>query len=72
MLSEVRPAEMTSQFRRRNRDSLMWILLSGLLMCAIALAGGVTLLLTEAGLRNLLLPLVVFAAGTLLAGVLFI
>jgi len=40
-------------------------------MSAIALIGGVTLLLTEARLRSLLLPLVALAAGTLLGGALF-
>ena len=40
-------------------------------MCAIALIGSATLLLTEAAFRNLLLPLVAFAAGTLLAGAFF-
>lgn len=49
----------------------VWILASGLLMSAIALIGSVTLLLTEARLRALLLPLVALAAGTLLGGALF-
>jgi zinc and cadmium transporter len=50
---------------------LTWILASGLLMSAISLAGAVTLLLTEVRLRTLLLPLVAFAAGSLLGGALF-
>jgi zinc and cadmium transporter len=48
--------------------ALFWIVIGGLLMSAIALIGGVTLLLTEARLRALLLPLVALAAGTLLGG----
>ena len=48
-----------------------WILSSGILMSAIALIGSVTLILEEATLRKLLLPLVALAAGTLLGGALF-
>jgi zinc and cadmium transporter len=44
---------------------------SGLLMSAIALVGGVTLVLPERVLQRLLLPLVAFAAGSLLGGALF-
>jgi len=50
---------------------LLWIVLSGLLMSAIALVGSVTLLLKETTLQKLLLPLVSFAAGTLIGGALF-
>jgi zinc and cadmium transporter len=48
-----------------------WILLSGILMSAIALVGSVTLVLSEATLRRILLPLVSFAAGSLVGGALF-
>lgn len=48
-----------------------WILLSGLAMSAIALVGSVTLLLRPATLERLLLPLVAFAAGSLLGGAFF-
>jgi zinc and cadmium transporter len=48
-----------------------WILLGGLAMSAIALVGSVTLLLREATLRRLLMPLVAFAAGSLLGGAFF-
>ena len=41
-------------------------------MCAIALVGSVTLLLTDAGLRRLLLPLVALAAGILSPGTQFL
>lgn len=51
--------------------TLLWILLGGILMTAIALVGSVTLILREATLRNLLLPLVAFAAGSLMGGALF-
>ena len=51
--------------------TLLWIVASGLLMSAIALVGAVTLLLSEARLRSLLLPLVALAAGTLVGGALF-
>jgi zinc and cadmium transporter len=47
---------------------LAWIVGSGLLMSAIALVGSVTLLLPERTLQRILLPLVAFAAGSLLGG----
>lgn len=50
---------------------LVWILLAGLLMSAIALVGGLTLLLDERTLRRLTLTLVAFAAGSLIGGALF-
>jgi zinc and cadmium transporter len=48
-----------------------WILLGGALMSAIALVGSVTLVLRPATLEKLLLPLVSFAAGSLIGGALF-
>jgi zinc and cadmium transporter len=48
-----------------------WILLGGILMSAIALVGSVTLVLREDTLRRILLPLVAFAAGSLVGGALF-
>jgi zinc and cadmium transporter len=48
-----------------------WIVGSGLLMSAIALVGSVTLVLSERALRRVLLPLVAFAAGSLLGGAFF-
>jgi zinc and cadmium transporter len=51
--------------------TLLWIVAAGVLMSAIALVGSVTLLLSEANLKKLLLPLVALAAGTLLGGALF-
>lgn len=45
-----------------------WIVASSLAMSAIALVGVVTLLLRPQTLARLLLPLVAFAAGTLLGG----
>jgi len=47
---------------------LIWIVLSGLAMSALALFGSVTLLLGESTLRRITLPLVAFAAGSLLGG----
>jgi zinc and cadmium transporter len=48
-----------------------WIVGSGLLMSAIALVGSLTLLLSERALQRILLPLVAFAAGSLLGGAFF-
>jgi zinc and cadmium transporter len=52
-------------------SALVWIVGSGLLMSAIALIGGVTLILPQDVLKRLLLPLVAFAAGSLLGGAFF-
>jgi zinc and cadmium transporter len=49
-------------------SKIVWIIASGLLMSAIALVGSVTLVLSEATLKKLLLPLIALAAGTLLGG----
>jgi zinc and cadmium transporter len=51
--------------------TFLWILLGGILMSAIALVGSVTLVLRETTLKKILLPLVSFAAGSLLGGALF-
>jgi zinc and cadmium transporter len=48
-----------------------WIVAGGVLMSAISLVGSVTLVLGEATLRRILLPLVAFAAGSLTGGALF-
>jgi zinc and cadmium transporter len=48
-----------------------WIVVSGVAMSGLALVGSATLLLSEARLRQTLLPLVAFAAGTLLGGAFF-
>jgi zinc and cadmium transporter len=50
---------------------LLWIVLSGILMSAIALVGSVTLVLRESTLQKILLPLVSFAAGSLIGGAFF-
>jgi zinc and cadmium transporter len=52
-------------------SALLWILAGGVVMSAIALVGSVTLVLSEATLKKLILPLVALAAGTLLGGALF-
>jgi zinc and cadmium transporter len=51
--------------------TFLWILLGGILMSAIALVGSVTLVLRESTLQKILLPLVSFAAGSLIGGALF-
>lgn len=50
---------------------LIWIVLSGLAMSAIALVGGLAAILRERTLRRILLPLVAFSAGSLLGGAVF-
>jgi zinc and cadmium transporter len=52
-------------------STLAWIVLSGLLMSAIALVGSLTLLLPPARLDRMVSPLVAFAAGSLLGGAFF-
>ncbi len=49
-------------------EMLLWIIGSGLLMSAIALVGSITLFIKDATLQQLLLPLVAFAAGSLIGG----
>ncbi|MBW2160153.1 MAG: ZIP family metal transporter [Deltaproteobacteria bacterium] len=50
---------------------LAWIVLGGVLMTAIALTGSITLLLKESTLERIIMPLVAFAAGSLLGGAFF-
>ena len=52
-------------------ESLAWIVGLGLAMAAIALVGGLFVLLPEARLRRFLKPAVAFAAGSLLGGAFF-
>jgi zinc and cadmium transporter len=52
-------------------DTLFWIIGSSLVMSAIAMVGSITLLLKEATLQRILLPLVAFAAGSLIGGAFF-
>jgi zinc and cadmium transporter len=52
-------------------NTLSWIIISGLLMSCIALVGSLSLLMTSATLEKILVPLVAFAAGALLAGAFF-
>jgi zinc and cadmium transporter len=51
--------------------TFLWILFAGILMSAIALVGSLTLVLSESTLQKILLPLVSFAAGSLVGGALF-
>lgn len=50
---------------------LAWIVVGGVLMSGIALVGSLTLLLDERTLDRILLPLVAFAAGSLIGGAFF-
>jgi zinc and cadmium transporter len=52
-------------------NEFTWIVLGGVLMSAIAMVGSVTLVLKPATLDRLLLPLVAFAAGSLIGGAFF-
>jgi zinc and cadmium transporter len=52
-------------------SALAWIIVGGLLMSAVAMVGSVTLLLKPATLNRILLPLVAFAAGSLIGGAFF-
>jgi len=52
-------------------STLAWIVGSSLLMSAIALVGSVTLVLKEETLQRIILPLVAFAAGSLIGGAFF-
>jgi len=52
-------------------DTLYWIIGSSLLMSAIAMVGSITLLLKPTTLQRILLPLVAFAAGSLIGGAFF-
>jgi zinc and cadmium transporter len=52
-------------------DTFWWIFAGGVLMSAISLIGSATLLLPEATLNRIIMPLVAFAAGSLLGGAFF-
>ena len=52
-------------------SAFLWILCGGVAMSAIALVGSLTLVLSEGTLKKVLLPLVAFAAGSLIGGALF-
>ncbi|MBW2426264.1 MAG: ZIP family metal transporter [Deltaproteobacteria bacterium] len=52
-------------------SAFWWIFVGGLLMSAIALVGSVTLMLKESTLDRIIMPLVAFAAGSLLGGAFF-
>jgi zinc and cadmium transporter len=52
-------------------NSIIWILIGGLLMSAIAMVGSVTTVLRAHILERILLPLVSLAAGTLLGSAFF-
>ena len=49
-------------------STLAWIVTLGLAMAVIALVGSVTLFLSQSTLNKILLPLVAFAAGSLIGG----
>ena len=52
-------------------STLGWIIAGGVLMSVIAMVGSVTLLLRPETLDRLLLPLVAFAAGSMIGGAFF-
>jgi zinc and cadmium transporter len=52
-------------------NALTWIVVTGLAMSAIALVGSITLLMKRATLDRIIMPLVAFAAGSLLGGAFF-
>ena len=52
-------------------STLAWIIVGGVLMSAIAMVGSITLILKPDTLNRLLLPLVAFAAGSLIGGAFF-
>jgi zinc and cadmium transporter len=52
-------------------STFAWIVTSGLAMSAIALVGSVTLVLSESTLQRIILPLVAFAAGSLIGSAFF-
>ena len=52
-------------------STLAWIVVSGILMSCIALVGSVTLVMPKETLDKILLPLVAFAAGSLIGGAVF-
>ncbi len=52
-------------------EVLAWIIVSGLAMSGVALVGGITLFLDDRTLQKITLPLVAFAAGSLIGGAFF-
>lgn len=52
-------------------STILWIIIFGLLMSAIALIGGLTFFIREQVWRKMILPLVAFAAGALIGGAFF-
>lgn len=51
--------------------TLLWIIVAGIAMSALALVGGIALILPDRTFNRLVLPLVSVAAGSLLGGALF-
>jgi len=58
-------------FEEGDMSDLGWIVSSGVAMSVIALIGGITLVLRESAFARIVLPLVAFAAGSLLGGAMF-
>jgi zinc and cadmium transporter len=52
-------------------STFWWIVLGGVLMCVIALVGGIAAILRESTLQRVTRSIVAFAAGTLLGGAFF-
>lgn len=64
-------AQKNNSLRGVQMSELSWIIVSGLLMSAIALVGSVTLILKKETLHTIMMPLVAFAAGSLIGGAFF-
>jgi zinc and cadmium transporter len=52
-------------------STLVYVVLAGLAMSAVALVESVTLILPQRALQRIVIPLVAFAAGALLGGAVF-
>lgn len=65
MAATPRPSHLSTM------STLLWIVVAGVAMSAIALVGSVTLLLTRETLARITLTLVALAAGSLLGGAFF-
>lgn len=65
------PAPGQTARYRRAVSVLVWIVVSGLAMSALALVGSVSVLMRESLFRRLVMPLVALAAGALLGGAMF-
>jgi zinc and cadmium transporter len=70
-LPQVHSAASTGVSAGFAMTTLFWITVFGLLMSCVSLVGSLTLLLKRETLDRILLPLVAFAAGSLIGGAIF-